>query len=245
MEFLLQAAPHQTELGQFVYLSLKDQSDLYRREMLERIFLHDILNTAGGMRGLAEMLSEGNDVASLREHVIQCTNELIEEIETQRMVISAETGQLRIYKQLINSDTILRALKSRFKNHDAARGKILSTHDHDESFSFLSDSTLLKRILTNMVKNAFEASADGETVTLSTIRKGANVIFEVHNPAVMTHEVKMKVFKRSFSTKGSTRGLGTYSIRLLGEKYLGGKVNFESEAGQGTTFRIILSQKTR
>ena len=33
---------------------------------------------------------------------------------------------------------------------------------------------------------------------------------------------------------------GTYSIRLLGKKYLGGQVSFDSFEGAGTTFRILL-----
>ena len=245
MEFILQAAPYQTEIGQFIYLSLRDISDQHRRETLERIFLHDILNTAGGMRGLAEMLDEGKDVSNLREYVIHCTSELVEEIETQRLILSAETGQLKIYKQLVNSETIFRSMKNRFLNHEVARGKKLSTHYDDEPFSFLSDSTLLKRILSNMIKNAFEASAEGEIVSLTAQKKGGRVIFEVHNSAVMSHEVQMNLFKRTFSTKGRSRGLGTYSIRLLGEKYLGGKVSFDSGPGLGTTFRIILPQRTR
>jgi sensor histidine kinase regulating citrate/malate metabolism len=46
------------------------------------------------------------------------------------------------------------------------------------------------------------------------------------------------MFKRSFTTKGIGRGLGTYSMKLLGEKYLKGKVGFESSKQNGTTFYI-------
>jgi signal transduction histidine kinase len=58
----------------------------------------------------------------------------------------------------------------------------------------------------------------------------------VHNETVMPHSVRAHVFQRSFTTKGSGRGLGTYSIKLLTETYLGGRAWFESAAGQGTTF---------
>jgi signal transduction histidine kinase len=52
----------------------------------------------------------------------------------------------------------------------------------------------------------------------------------------MEQDVQLQIFKRSYSTKGSGRGLGTYSIKLLGEKFLKGKVWFESEIEKGTTF---------
>jgi sensor histidine kinase regulating citrate/malate metabolism len=66
------------------------------------------------------------------------------------------------------------------------------------------------------------------------------VIFFVHNDQFMPKEVQLQVFKRSFSTKGKDRGLGTYSIKLLGERYLKGKVWFETDLKNGTTFLISL-----
>lgn len=54
---------------------------------------------------------------------------------------------------------------------------------------------------------------------------------------VMPSTVQNQVFQRSFSTKGAGRGLGTFSIRLLTENYLGGEVGFTSTAGSGTVFR--------
>ena len=62
----------------------------------------------------------------------------------------------------------------------------------------------------------------------------------MHNPSVMPRDIQLQVFQRSFSTKGSGRGLGTYSVRLFTEKYLGGSISFRSAEGEGTTFRVTL-----
>ena len=56
----------------------------------------------------------------------------------------------------------------------------------------------------------------------------------------MPPEVQLQVFNRSFSTKGNGRGIGTYSIKLLCERYLKGKVSFVSSAEQGTIFKVTL-----
>jgi signal transduction histidine kinase len=58
----------------------------------------------------------------------------------------------------------------------------------------------------------------------------------------MPKEVRLQVFQRSFSTKGADRGLGTYSVKLLTEKYLKGKVSFSSQQGEGTTFFVLLPE---
>jgi len=62
------------------------------------------------------------------------------------------------------------------------------------------------------------------------------VRFTVHNPGEMPQEASLQVFQRSFSTKGTGRGLGTYSMKLLSEQYLQGKVGFSSTPEEGTLF---------
>jgi signal transduction histidine kinase len=57
----------------------------------------------------------------------------------------------------------------------------------------------------------------------------------------MPEEIQLQVFQRSFSTKASSgRGIGTYSMKLLGEHYLGGKVAFTSREPEGTEFTVTL-----
>lgn len=68
---------------------------------------------------------------------------------------------------------------------------------------------------------------------------GERVWFEVHNDSFIPREIQLQVFQRSFSTKGEGRGLGTYSIKLLTERYLNGSVEFESSIESGTTFRVV------
>ena len=59
----------------------------------------------------------------------------------------------------------------------------------------------------------------------------------------MPRSIQLQVFQRSFSTKGAGRGIGTYSIKLLTERYLGGKVSFVSEDGIGTRFSCHLPKQ--
>lgn len=66
------------------------------------------------------------------------------------------------------------------------------------------------------------------------------VELRIGNPAVMGQDVLANVFKRSFSTKGRGRGLGTYAARLFVEEYLGGTIRCESEEGKGTVFTVRL-----
>lgn len=53
-----------------------------------------------------------------------------------------------------------------------------------------------------------------------------------------------KIFTRNFTTKQQIgHGLGTYSMKLFGEKVLGGNVAFSTSESEGTTFRLTLLQQ--
>ena len=108
-----------------------------------------------------------------------------------------------------------------------------------ESVVFETDAALLSRVLINMVKNALEATPKGGTVTLGCRTDGPDIRFEVHNPTAIPRDIAMQIFQRSFSTKSAGRGLGTYSMKLIGERFLGGRVGFTTSEAEGTTFHAI------
>jgi signal transduction histidine kinase len=85
-----------------------------------------------------------------------------------------------------------------------------------------------------------EASQPGDIIRLGCRELHGRVEFWVQNPAVIPEPVRLQIFQRSFSTKGPGRGLGAYSVKLLGERYLGGQVDFTTSPEEGTIFRISL-----
>jgi signal transduction histidine kinase len=115
-------------------------------------------------------------------------------------------------------------------------GRRLRVADDSVDILFQSDKRLLSRVLRNMVKNALEATTPGETATLGCRLDADRIVLWVHNRTYMPENVRLQIFSRSFSTKGAGRGLGTYSMKFLTEKYLGGELDFTSTEAGGTTF---------
>jgi signal transduction histidine kinase len=229
----------------FVICALQDISHEKRRRTLERTFFHDVLNTAGGLQGYAELLteSEPEEMPDVATTVGEIAQNLIEEIETQRSLMAAEAEELAVTVSDLKTKEILEELAVAYRRHEVASAKNVVVEAESENVSFRSDHALLTRVLSNMVKNALEASSHGETVTLGSEADDEHVEFWLHNPAFMPRKVQLQVFKRSFSTKGSGRGIGTYSMRLLTTQYLKGTVDFESTEELGTTFRVQLPRK--
>jgi len=140
--------------------------------------------------------------------------------------------------QEVHSLEVLCRIIRQFHSYSIAKGKVLEVDAATEHFDFVTDPVLLRRVLINLVKNALEAIDEGGTVTLGSYTDRDSVYFTVHDAAVIPPEVQLQVFSRSFTTKGSGRGLGTYSIKLISEKYLRGRVSFVSNAEEGTRFTI-------
>ncbi len=233
------AMPIQINNEEFTVLSIVDISDEKRRHSLERIFFHDVMNTAGGLMGLAELLENTADADLVKEFILDIQSSaklLVEQIREQRDLTLAENNELKVSTAPLQSLNILSEVIAHFTNHEASRHRQIMINPTTENVVFTSSPQLLHRVLGNMLKNALEASEAGDTVWLGCRFQDGQVEFWVNNPGVMPREIQLQLFQRSFSTKGKDRGLGTYSMKLLTERYLHGSISFTVSKEEGTTF---------
>ena len=205
-------------------MALTDISHEKRRQALERIFFHDLLNTAGALLGYAQLLPRtvAADDAEAGEAIARLAGTLVEEIRAQRQLAAAENNDLRAHFEPLRSGSVMREVAELYRKHSAAYERQLMVDRMSADVEFASDRGLLTRVISNMVKNALEACDIGQGVTLGCRADDGQVEFWVHNPRPIPREVQLQIFRRSFSTKGYGRGLGTYSIKLLTERYLKG-----------------------
>jgi hypothetical protein len=241
--FMCHSYPLKVGGEDFAFLSFKDISKETRLRILERIFFHDIKNLLTPFNGLTRMLDKTADPEQSREitrMLIQLGDDLVDEVNAQQQLLNAETNQLATHFTAVNPVTLLQELKLIFEKNDLSDGRKIEISTFDESVTLITDVSLLRRILGNMLRNALEATKNGETVTISCVYEDGCVRFRVHNPGFIPLETQSQIFKWSFSTKGKGRGLGTYSMRLLGERYLKGSVSFTSEPETGTRFEVSM-----
>ncbi|MGO9309590.1 MAG: PAS domain-containing sensor histidine kinase [Spirochaetia bacterium] len=248
-DLLVKTTPFEIAGSRYVMVNFSDISDLKRRSALERIFFHDILNTASSFRVYLDLLRRGGGSEDGKRGILErldaVCDTLQEEIEGQKIMLSAENGTLRAQRNLIESHGLAVLLSRQVEGLEIAQGRAVVIAPFSERFSFISDDALVRRILLNMLKNALEASPAGASVTLGFRRAGDAAVFSVHNPSCMERDVCLQVFRRYFSTKGADRGLGTWGMKLLAEEYLEGRVSFVSTPGEGTTFTLTLPLKFR
>lgn len=235
------SAPLQYGDDDFTVLAGTDISHERRRLALERTFFHDILNLVGSIRGFAELMEidENIDPMDVSRRIQFASQRVIDEIDAQRVLLAVEKGELKVDNHMLVSTDVLKDVVSLYEGQEVARQRMLKIDEDSAEIPFVSDATLLRRILGNMVKNALEASLKGETVTLGVSTSAIGLSFWVHNEAVIPAAYQQRIFQRDFSTKGPGRGLGTYGMKLLG-CFLSGDVLFDSKPESGTRFTLNL-----
>ena len=243
LDMLVNVSPLVVGKQNYLVTSMRDLSAEKRREVLERIFFHDVANTAGGIRAIADLLVLGDEPEVEEEYkgdLCEMSEQICEEIIAQRQLVAAERGDLQ--PNLSRSACASWSSPSPPSTATTASPRAASCRwTRSPTSCSAPTGFLLKRVLGNLLKNALEATPEEGVVTLGAETRGGSVVFRVHNPTVMPGDVKKQVFQRSFSTKaGSGRGVGTYSIKLLTEGYLSGQVAFTSQEPDGTTFTVTL-----
>ncbi|MFX1389770.1 MAG: ATP-binding protein [Promethearchaeota archaeon] len=242
------AQPITLKGNKFVMVFLSDISNQKRQELLEMTFLHDLLNILTVIMGFIEIFPlEGLTTQQIQyfKQIKNSMNILVEEFLAQRDLMAAEKDELVIHLKNLNSLEIIKNTIELIKYQDVAKGKEIKLDSKSSSATISTDSRLLSRILLNLLKNALEASIDGEYIKIGCDVSNRSIIFWVWNACSMTKSVKSQIFQRSFSTKGAGRGVGTYSVKLLTERYLGGKVSFQSAEEKGTTFYVEIPIKSK
>jgi len=107
------------------------------------------------------------------------------------------------------------------------------------------DRTQLIRVVTNLVKNAIQATKTTENPTIAVdvnIHEDQVQITVMDNGIGITEENKPKVFEPKFTTKTSGMGLGLAMVKNILETY-SGSITFTSQEGQGAVFKVTFPRE--
>ncbi|HWQ09947.1 MAG TPA: diguanylate cyclase [Holophaga sp.] len=238
-EYRVRAAPVRIGDRRFSFLSIQDFSDSKRREALEHFFFKQILNLVNALEGTVRILSANPESAPLLvRQLSDFTEQLSQEVQGQHILLQAENGSLQVEPREIELSELMESLEAFFRNHDAAHKRRLEIRPYQPE-AFSADPTLLLKLLLDLVVNAFHGTPVGGTVRVQHVREADQRRFIVHHPGVIPPEAAARVFDRSANAQVG-RGLGTFGLRLIAERYLQGRLGFTSTKGEGTTFELRL-----
>ncbi len=122
----------------------------------------------------------------------------------------------------------------------ARQGVTVESEFGDEPLPVSADTDLIKQALLNVVLNGVQAMGNGGVLTIRAARDetSASVVVQDHGSGI-SPEIRDKIFNLYFTTKKAGSGIGlamTYRVLQLHN----GTLDFVTEVGRGTTFRLVL-----
>jgi signal transduction histidine kinase len=107
------------------------------------------------------------------------------------------------------------------------------------------DEEKLKRVFSNIIKNAFDAMPDGGVLRIKSRRSMENMEFVFADNGIgMSKETLEKIWTPLFTTKAKGMGFGLPITKRLVEAH-GGSISVASTPAEGTTFTVTVPVTTR
>ncbi|MBF0152221.1 MAG: hybrid sensor histidine kinase/response regulator [Magnetococcales bacterium] len=218
------------------------------REEVERMTHHDLKAPLAAVIGLPQvLLSDDNLTGEQEQHLQQIQDSgyrLLEMINRSLDLYKMEVGAY-VYRP-VPVDIIAIIKKIVQENRVLVRGNNLSLQILDEygltpdCFMIPGEEFLCHSLLTNLLKNAFEASPVGGQVTVDLRLKRGYAMIGIHNRGSVPLEIRDRIFDK-FVTSGKQggTGLGTYSAKRIAQT-MGGEIALVDTEVGFTTIEVCL-----
>jgi len=123
---------------------------------------------------------------------------------------------------------------------EAARQGVQLETKLPDALPVRADADLMKQAVLNVVLNGVQAMSNGGVLNISGKQNDGTATVEIQDQGGgISPDVRDKVFNLYFTTKKTGSGIGlAMSYRVL--QLHNGAIDFETEVGRGTTFRLLL-----
>lgn len=239
--FRVRSQPLTLDSQNYLLLFLQDITLQQQQAIIERIFFHDMNNIICGLLNASGLLAEQQPQNDLVDIIQNLSNQISNEILIQQHLKKTGVSNFKPIIERITAGMVMHGIRKTFAKNPLAENRNLVFSEKIPPVDFRSNLALISRILTNMIINAIEASQAEDTIKISIGTDSHAIHFNVWNPQAIDKNISKRIFQRNFSTKKALgRGWGTYSMKLIGEKILNGRVSFISSEKTGTTFQFSL-----
>ncbi len=191
-----------------------------------------------------ELETDASKIARAARHQLALVNDILD-------VSKIEAGKLELSTETFPVAPLLDDVVATVRPLAALRGnQLLDRRSDGLPVTLETDPRRLRQVLLNLLSNAAKFTENG-TLTLTAGGEGSQVWFEVADTGIgMTPEQLTRLFNAFAQLDASTTrrfggtGLGLAISRQLA-RMMGGDVTVTSEAGRGSTFRLVLPVRNR
>lgn len=221
---------------------------------------HELRTPLNAIIGYCEMLQEDaedknfDNVAGDLSKVHTAANHLLELINGVLDLSKIEAGKMVVNIEPVDVNELLKEIINVIKPVAAKRGNKLVVSIDNKHTSIVSDAIKLRQVIYNLLSNACKFSENGNvqlSVDYITIDNDGYYKIVISDDGIgMSEEQISQIFNpfvqadNSITKSYGGTGLGL-SITSRFVEMLGGTISVESKLGKGSTFTILLPEKSQ
>ena len=231
------------KLEESAIMLAKSQREAAWREMAKQV-AHEIKNPLTPMRLSIQTFERGFSKGQefSKQRIKEFSDSLIQQIDTMSSIATAFSDFAEMpepKKEELNVVEVVELAIDIFSRDH------ISFNSSSNKIQANFDRTQLIRVITNLLKNAFQAIPEDRkpeiSVNISEKEDNVNISISDNGYGISKTDTE-KIFEPSFTTKSSGMGLGLSMIKNIISAY-NGSITFTSKSNEGTTFNITFPKK--
>jgi len=246
-------------LGNLVTLSITNASvyeNLKNLDQAKTWFLlkasHELRSPLNTIQSITGTLLQGylgplsNEQKDMLSRIESRTAALSASVNDLLVLARGKSGLATLELEKLNLCHLLRESAVFFRTRAEEKGLTLKVDCPVQDVYIYGKEEGLTSVITNLLSNAVKYTPAGGTVSLHASQNEDQVLIEVRDTGIgIPREEQKYLFKEFFRASNAREltemgtGLGLPIVRSTVEQY-GGSIEFESEEGKGTAFRITL-----
>jgi nitrogen fixation/metabolism regulation signal transduction histidine kinase len=221
----------------------KSERETAWREMAKQV-AHEIKNPLTPMRLSIQTFERGYSKGEefTKQRIKEFSDSLIQQIDTMSSIATAFSDFAEMpepKKEKLNVVEVVELAVDIFNREH------IEFESSSKTIEANFDRTQLIRVITNLLKNAFQAIPENRTpeINVKIFEDSSDVKISISdNGYGISKSDTEKIFEPSFTTKSSGMGLGLSMIKSIITAY-NGTIKFSSKSNVGTTFNITFPKK--
>ncbi len=220
-----------------------------QKEHVEQVIRHDLRHPLGGVIALPQVLLLSEKLSEEGEEVVRLIQKsgekMLQFIDSSLALHKIESGDYKLSLKQFNLFDELKSIETELQS--LLQGYNVSMRvlaEKDMPGDVVADMNLFPSMVSNLLKNAIEASPEGGSVTIAIACDGELTI-AFHNQGAVPADIRDSFFDKYVTAgKGEGTGLGTYSAWLAAKSH-GGGIVMETSEQYGTTVTVTIPQQGR
>ena len=217
------------------------------------IATHDIRNPVTAIAGYLYLLRRSKTKFSpeIQENfsaIEEASSRLNELVDDLLEVSRSDSGTMKLYIEPVNICSVIKdVLKQKKPELAQKKLELISPKCEEGKVLAQADRARLEEVLENLLSNAIKFNKPEGKVEVGVHQEDNEVVIKVKDTGYgIPKEEQKNIFQKFFKYRGDDTlqvpgtGLGLFIVKMLIDK-MQGKIDFESQIGEGTTFNIHLS----